>query len=542
MRTAYEIVSSLLNERGVSSREDIMEFLSEKPQKTYDPFLLMNMRAGVDLILSEARAGTRICVYGDYDADGVTSVCVMMNVLRYLTDDITYYIPSRTDEGYGLNEEAVRKIHEDGAGLIVTVDCGSVSYDEVKLAEELGMKVIVTDHHSIDDRRADCILINPKQEGCPYPFKGLAGCGVAFKTAQAIRQAAGLPRNAVNDMLDLVAVGTVGDVMPLLDENRTIVKYGLYKINSGSRTAMKKLTEGISLSRVTSENIAFGIAPHINAAGRVGSAYDAARLFMSSDSGECESLVEKLISYNSERKKLQEDAYEKGLEMCDPGSDVHILLMEDIHEGIAGIVAGKLKDRFGRPVIIVTPAEEGMLKGTGRSTEGIDIYMMLKTCGDLFEKFGGHSSACGFTLKRERLNVLKEHAERYVEAAKEDDPSVFDTVHRWDIEVSPEEITFELARMIEKMQPFGEGNRRPVLMIRDTVLSNVRFMGSSEEHVRFDAVYGNNIKVNCVLFGKAQDHRQALLSGQAAALSGSLEISEWNGRERLQFIVEDILR
>lgn len=319
MRKPEEILKALLETRGISSEEEIKEFLSDRPQKTYDPFLLLNMEAGVDLLLSEIKNNAKICIYGDYDADGVTSVCILSHVLSMLTDDYTYYIPSRFDEGYGLNKEAVRRIYESGVSLIVTVDCGSVSWEEVEYAKALGMKVIVTDHHSIDDVRADCILINPKQQECRYPFKSLAGCGVAFKLAQAILQKAGLPKSAVNDVLDLAAIGTVGDVVSLTDENRTIVKYGLNRINSGSRESLAKLCRAISLKWVSSENIAFGIAPHINAAGRMAGAAEAVELFTSKDETLIDEKVENLVYYNGQRKKKQEEAYNQGMKMIRGG-------------------------------------------------------------------------------------------------------------------------------------------------------------------------------------------------------------------------------
>ena len=213
MKKSGEILEGILRKRGISSEEDISEFLSDRPQKTYDPFLLLNMEAGVDLLLSEINSGHRICIYGDYDADGVTSICILSHVISMITDNFTYYIPSRFDEGYGLNKEAISKIKADGTELIITVDCGSVSYEEVEYAKELGLKVIVTDHHSIDDVRADCLLINPKQPECRYPFKELAGCGVAFKMVQAICRRKGLPKSVITDVLDLAAVGTVGDIV-----------------------------------------------------------------------------------------------------------------------------------------------------------------------------------------------------------------------------------------------------------------------------------------------------------------------------------------
>ena len=253
------IIIKLLNNRGIVREEEIKEFLSDKPQKTYDPSLLKDISAGVDLILSEIKKGTRICIYGDYDADGITSTSLMLSVLSHLMPKgkLDYYIPSRFEEGYGLNMDAVENIAHKGAGLIITVDCGSVSAEEVEYALDLGMKVVVTDHHNITDKMADCLLINPKRPGNSYPFCGLSGCGVAFKTAQMIQQKAGLPKWVLTEVLDLVAIGTIGDIMPLVDENRTMVKFGLKMINTGKRPGLRKLIEGAGLrvGTFTSENV-----------------------------------------------------------------------------------------------------------------------------------------------------------------------------------------------------------------------------------------------------------------------------------------------
>lgn len=544
MRKAHEILRELLRSRGIRSEEDISEFLSEKPKRTYDPFLLFNMQAGVDLILSEAKNGTKICIYGDYDVDGVTSVCIMSSILKNLTDNLIHYIPSRFDEGYGLNQKAIIKLADSGVGLLITVDCGSVSYEEVELAKKLGMKVVVTDHHSIDEIKADCILINPRQKECQYPFKGLAGCGVAFKVAQAIKQKAGLPKAELNALLDLVAVGTVGDVMPLVDENRTMVKYGLNKINAGCRTSMKKLAKGISLKWVTSENIAFGIAPHINASGRMAEAEEAVKLFMAENDEEIDCQVKKLIEYNAKRKKYQEEAYKKGTEKIDKeltDKDFIFLTMKDIHEGIAGIVAGKIKDRYNRPTAIMTPQQGEFLKGTGRSTEKVDMYSLFKKCSRFFEKFGGHKNACGFTIRKDLKDIFEKTIDDEMESLKQRDPDIFHREVKWDMEIDPKEITEELAKEIELMQPFGEMNPRPSFLIRNIKAENVRFMGKDKTHARFTGVSANGIKLECVLFQKAHEYENILKNNTYMDLKGSVELQIWQGIKRLQFIIEEIL-
>lgn len=539
MRNAREILIRILEKRGVKTEEEISEFLSDKPQKTYDPFLLFNMGAGVDLLLSEVKAGTKICIYGDYDADGVTSLCILYSVLRQLTDNIIRYIPSRIEEGYGLNMEAVEKIHRAGAGLIVTVDCGSVSRREVERAGELGMKVIVTDHHTIDDVRADCILINPKQKECTYPFKDLAGCGVAFKMAQAIQKKTGLPKRVLTDVLDMAAIGTVGDIVSLTDENRTIVKYGLKMINSGRRTSVSKLAEAISLDRVTSEGIAYGIAPHINAAGRMGSAFEAVKLLSSRDEETVSRQVDRLVEMNRQRKKQQEAAYEECMGMAG-GGDFVIIRAENIHEGIGGIVAGKIKDALNRPVVIVTPSGEGMLKGTGRSIPPVDIYRLLKKHSGLMERFGGHRSACGFLMKEEKLDSLREAVREEMNILKGENPEIFEKRISWDAEIEPGEAGMELAREIEAMEPFGEGNPRPVLLMRGMRLRDIRFMGEEKNHVRFTA-FSERGQATCVLFKRAVEKREIILGERPVDLTGSLNIQSWRGRESVQFIVEEIL-
>lgn len=546
MRKTEEILRTLLHQKGIDTQEDISEFLSDRPQKTYDPFLLYNMEAGVDLLLSEIKKNTKICIYGDYDADGVTSVCILSSVLSHLTSNFIHYIPSRVEEGYGLNKNAVRKLADQGVGLIVTVDCGSVSCEEADLARELGMKMIVTDHHSIDGKKADCIVINPKQKEDSYPFDGIAGCGVAFKLCQALQKRTGLPKSVLNEVLDLLAVGTVADVVPLLDENRTFVKYGLARINAGTRPAMKSLKEGISLKNVASENIAFGIGPHINAAGRMAEAEEAVQLFISRDPQTIHRQVEKLIHYNTDRKQKQEDAYKRGLAILEEEGreeDFIVLPMTDIHEGVGGIVAGKIKEEKNRPIVIVTPSGEGFLKGTGRSIDPVDIYAVLKKCDDtygLFERFGGHRSACGFLMAEEKLSLLRQAVQEQMDVLKAEDLHIFDSNVTWDLELDPAEVTVDLAETLDQLEPFGKDNERPKFLLRDVTLQGVRFMGADEAHARFTAVSQAGARADCVLFRKAQEWRSLLCSEEQVDLIGSIDVQQWQGRTRVQLMIEEM--
>ncbi|MDD4199938.1 MAG: single-stranded-DNA-specific exonuclease RecJ [Eubacteriales bacterium] len=551
MRKSDEIVKEILINRGITSPEEREEFLSDNPKKTYDPFLLDGMQEGVDLLLSEIDGGGKICIYGDYDADGVTSVCIMSHGIAQLTDSWFYYIPSRFEEGYGLNRNALDKIKYQGASTVVTVDCGCVSYDEVEYAKSIGLKVIVTDHHTIEDIIADCIVIDPQKPekflngNNPYPFRDLAGCGVAFKFVQALQRKKGFPKSVLNDCLDMVAIGTVGDIVSLQDENRTLVKYGIAIANSQRRKALSSLAKAISLENITSENIAFGIVPHINATGRMDSAGEAVDLFISDDENIIEEKIEKLISCNKERKLIQENAYEKCLNQVRGEEDFLVLYMPDMHEGIAGIVAGKLKDKFYRPVIIVTPGGDGFLKGTGRSIPSIDIYKVLSRNSNLFVRFGGHRSACGFLMPTDNLQKLHEGIKKETEILKEKDEALFKKTIKTDINLIPGEINVELAREIAKIAPFGEGNPNPRCFFEEVFISRLSYMGENKTHARFsiceEADNGKRSFVDCVLFRRAQEMSETLERGDRVSIIGTISYQVWRGQERVQIVVEEII-
>lgn len=565
MKKTEDIINEILNKRGILSDEDREEFLSAKPTRTYDPFLLDCMKAGVDLLISAAKNGDRICIYGDYDADGVTASTVMACGVSALTDNWFFYIPSRFEEGYGLNISAIDKIIEKGADLIITVDCGCVSQKEVDYAKAKGLDVIVTDHHNIEDTIADGIVIDPKkprkfmlEEGKePYPCQDLAGCGVAFKFLQALQRTADLPRKVLNDALDMVAVGTIGDIVPLRDENRTLVKYGVEAANSGRRVSLSRLAKAISIEEMTSTNIAFAVVPHINATGRMASAMTAVELFNTIDERTIDEKVNALIGYNRQRKNIQEDAFKRCNEMIQ-GDEAFILLsISDIHEGIAGIVAGKIKDQYYRPVIIVTPSEEKgrssddvtLLKGTGRSIDGVNIYDLLNRHSELFIRFGGHSKACGFLMEAKNLDRLREGLNKDVAVLLADNPQLFKRTVHIDMEISPEDVTVELARELKKIAPFGEGNPVPHFMMRDVAIRNLAYMGSDHTHARFSACTQREslgqkdaryAYAECVLFRKAQEIKSLLEGDVNVDVAGTVNYQVWRGQERVQFIVEDI--
>lgn len=531
----------LLNKRGVRTETEIAEFLSDKPQKTYDPFLLLNMEAGVDLILSAIEDDERICIYGDYDADGITSASVLMEVLSHLTSNLTYYIPSRFEEGYGLNCRALDKIKDDGVNLVVTVDCGSVSCDEVEYAKALGLKILVTDHHTITDKAADCLIINPMQPGCPYPFKYLAGVGVAFKLAQAIAAETGLPKSVINRTLDLVGVGTIGDIVSLTDENRTLAKYGIRAVNLTQRPGLSRLIEGVSLHKgqIDSENISYIIVPHLNAAGRMKDARIAADLMMATEEKAVSEGVKTLISCNEERKRLQNEIFESCRQIAQERyrEDKFLVIdVEDAHEGITGIVAGKLKETFNRPAVIVTPTGDGCLKGTGRSIEGVNLYGLLKESEALFERFGGHAAACGFTMRRENLDRLRKNLNEGMDRLFAENPDLFNTGLKADLHLSAAEVNLELARQLKLLAPFGCDNPEPVVSVRMRP-SGMRRMGNQGQYTRFMGILQDGRELQCVIFKDAAAYDELLRKGRELSILGTLSSQWWNGRQYLQMTV-----
>ncbi len=543
-----QTILELLHRRGITGEDEIEEFLSDKPKKTYDPSLLDDLDAGVDFILQKTRENTKICIYGDYDADGITSTALMLSILGHLTPkkNLNYYIPSRFEEGYGLNKEAIKFIADNGYEMIITVDCGSVSAEEVAYAKELGLAIVVTDHHNITDVMADCLLINPKRPGSKYPFTELSGCGVAFKIAQRLQKKAGLPKSVLTEVLDLVAIGTIGDIMPLLDENRTFVKFGLKVINTGQRYGLRKLMEGAKLNcgKVKSGNVGFVIVPHLNASGRIEDASQAVRLLLAEEgSAEARTIVKDLLAKNRERKRLQQETVDSCTRNLNQIDDFLLIRSEDAHEGIAGIAAGKIKDKYYRPTVIVTPSgdEKQYLKGTGRSIENVNLYELLKRHENCFERFGGHASACGFLMPAENFDELRSGLLSDMAEIKEREPDIFVRRYPVDMEIGISEASLQLAEQLEMLAPFGSGNPKPLFQLENLRISDVHYMGDDKQHVRFKVSPKDMPRetLTCILFSEAADYKEILEERRfAQKIIGSLDCHVWQGEKQLQLMVE----
>lgn len=549
-------LAGILHTRNISP-ESMADFLAPRPKTTYDPFLLPDMQQAVDLILRSAEEKKQVCVYGDYDADGVTSAALLVQVMDLLFERPMYYIPSRFSDGYGLNKDAIRRLYEKGARLLITVDCGSTSFAEVDYARELGMEVIVTDHHTTDEEQVlNCIFVNPKRKDSLYPFKELSGCGVAFKLAQALQRTLAakdrdiFPRSFLNSLLDLVAISTVADVVPLLDENRSLVKYGLDFINDRRRPGLKTLLSVLDHGdkKIDSDRIAYLLAPNINALGRMDSASLAVELFSGlkedgSPAGDPLKLAIAMKDMNLERKAEQEKTMsicQSALEQGDCGEYCPVILAEGAHEGVAGIVAGNIKESLYRPVCILTPAKDGLLKGTGRSVPGINLYDLLNANSQLFVRYGGHAGACGLTMSPEGLETLRRNLQQQVQALAEQDPGLLTEKIIIEKELSSEEKSLSFVESLSLLEPYGEANPKPLFCLRNARVMGLRRMGSDGQHLRFAAQCSDGISVDCVLFKKADRYYDLLDDAFYVDVAGEIGINEFNGSRKLQLIVHDI--
>lgn len=549
-------VMQILHELGVHDPLEMEDFLSPFPKLTHDPFLLDDAEAAAERILSAADSDETICIYGDYDVDGVTAVTLLLCMLRGMTDRVQYYIPSRFDEGYGLSREAIRILAGRGVDLIVTVDCGSTAIEEVAYAGELGVEIIVTDHHSpTPDAEPDCLFVNPKRRGSAYPFPHLSGCGVAFKLAQVVQRLLErrgderFAKSDLNGLLDLVAISTVADVVPLLDENRTIVKYGLSLIHERRRRGLAALLEVLDFGgkRIDADHIAYLLAPNINAQGRMDSADIGVELLCGCDlpDAELQNLARTMAQSNRDRKSVQSKAHRYCTDIIDRGASGEwfpIIYAPDAHEGVAGIVAGQLKEMLYRPVFIVTDAEEGLVKGTGRSVPGIDLHALLSEVPELFVRYGGHAGACGFTMQKEKLDSFREQMQRAVKERADAEPDLLTEELYIAKVLEPCEKDLAFVEQLGLLEPHGERNPKPLFSTGPGRIESLFYMGADEEHVRFTVRAEDDVPLPCVLFRRAQDYAPLLKSGELVDVALELGINEYRGQRRVQGVVKDIRR
>lgn len=554
--------AALLSARGYGDEESAMHFLKKDCSVLYDPYLLKDMDKAVMRIIDAVDSCEKITVYGDYDVDGITSVCNLYNYLKSIGADVDYYIPNRGSEGYGLNTSAVSKLIENKTKLIITVDTGITAVKEVEFASSLGVDTVITDHHECSEVLPDAIaVIDPKRHDSEYPFKELAGVGVVFKLICACEQYLTTGKSytdsddeelVIASIMDvcknfsaLTAIGTIADVMPLADENRLIVSYGLNKLTVTKNIGLNALLKASGIEdgtkKMSSSVISFTLAPRINAAGRMGSANTAVRLLLTEDKSEAERIAKELCEANVQRQTEEMTIMQQAEEMIhrdslDKTQRILILNHENWHHGVIGIVASKLTEKYNLPCILISfeGDDPDIGKGSGRSIEGFNLHGALSECSDTLEKFGGHALAAGLSCTRQKLAEFKEKLEKYARENISDE----DTVKKIevDFEFGEEDVSLELAEELSMLEPYGSSNPTPLFLLRDCNVKSI-ISTATNKHSRI-ALEKDGELYKCVMFGKAPEVL-GFSEGDSIDILFNLGINEYKNIKNRQMIIRD---
>ncbi len=548
--------AQLLINRGCTDTESARRFLAKEAEHMHDPFLMRDMDLAVARIRSAIEGGEKIAIYGDYDVDGVTSVSILYLYLKQHGADVSYYIPCRNGEGYGVSEAAIKRLREDGVSLIITVDTGITAVEEAVYAESLGVDLVITDHHECHDVLPSAkAIVNPRRADCPYPFKELAGVGVVFKVLCALESdfcpdepMIDCVRRITRDYGDLVAVGTVADVMPVCDENRLIIGYGLSLIEESGRPGLVELIEATKSDskfsgkrKITASFIGYTIAPRINAAGRIRNASLAVELFLAPDGRTAFPIARELCEINRERQaeenKISEEAYAKiEAEHDFSRHPVVVLENETWHHGIIGIVSSRITEKFGTPSILVSFEGQGDLgKGSGRSVKGMNLVEALSSCSDLLEKFGGHELAAGLSIKRKNLPAFKQRINEYAATCFKDTEMTVSL--EADCVLDPCDINMKLASELYYLEPYGVSNPAPVFVMYDVTVADITPVGGGK-HLRITArIGGSNMTV---MFFRCTAAELDLYPGDRVDMMFGLDINEFMNQRSVQMVAKDV--
>ena len=525
-------VANLVYQRGIQTEEALRDFLEPSLDQLHDPYELHDMDKAVTRIRQAIENYEQILIYGDYDADGMTSASIVKEVLEQLGAECQVYLPNRFTDGYGPNASVYKYfIENQGISLIVTVDNGVAGHEAIELAQSMGVDVIVTDHHSMPEVLPDAYaIIHPEHPEADYPFKHLAGCGVAFKLATALLEEVQV------ELLDLVAIGTIADMVSLTDENRILVKYGLSVLKNTQRIGLQELFKiaGIQENEVDEEIVGFQIAPRLNALGRLDDPNPAIKLLTGFDEEEARDIALMINQKNEERKEIVQKIYDEAKTMVNPDNPVQVLAGEGWNPGVLGIVAGRLLEELHQPVIVLN-IENGLAKGSARSIEAVDIFEALDPHRDLFVAFGGHAGAAGMTLETSKLEALSQVLVAYIEDNKLDLSTKNELF--LDEELSLPDLTLETLKNFEKLAPFGMDNKKPVFYLKDFKVENARTMGAGNTHLKLkisqaDAVF------EVVAFGLG-DLATEFSQTKNLELAVTLSVNKWNGQTSLQLMLVD---
>ena len=541
------VTARIIRNRDVEGEKGIDRYLNGTLDQLYDPHLMKDMDKAAALILEKIRTGVRIRIVGDYDIDGVCSTYLLYRGLTRCGAAVDYQIPERIRDGYGINESIIRKAKEDGIDTIVTCDNGIAALEQVRLAKELGMTVIVTDHHEVvrDEDGSQVLpeadaVVNPHRDDCTYPFAGICGGVVAYKLVQVLYEKNGIPEQEWKDMLEFAAIATVGDVMKLQDENRIIVRWGLKQIPHTASAGLRALVEacGLDIYDLTAYHIGFVIGPCLNASGRLKTAKLALELLLCEgmqQSARAEEMAAELKLLNEERKDMTQAGMEQAFEQVDAelaDDDVLVVYLPDCHESLAGIIAGRVRENYNKPSFVLTRGED-CVKGSGRSIESYHMYQALCGVQDLLLKFGGHPMAAGFSLKEENIDEFRRRLNEQSALTKEDFiPKI------WiDVAMPLEYISEALVNELKGLEPFGQGNEKPQFAQKNLRIRSVRAIGRNNNAVRMTVVTEQGRPMEAMVFTVADQFVEEAKQSRSIDVIYYPDINEYNGNRTLQIVV-----
>ena len=536
-----KLLATILVNRNITKKEDIRLFLEPTRADFHNPFLISDMEKAVERIIKAIENQEKVTIYGDYDVDGITSITVLKSFLQDRGLAVESYIPNRLEEGYGLNKQAIEKIAKSGCQLMITVDCGISAIEEINYANSLGIETIVTDHHEPGNELPKALaVIDNKRKDSTYPFRELAGVGVVFKVIQAIGMKLELKEEEYLKYLDIVCVGTISDIVPLVNENRVIAKLGLMLIRQTKNIGLRSIINSSGYTKIDSNSISFGIAPRINACGRMGKAEEALELLMSKNYNQVSELTQKLNNHNRIRQETEKNIFENAVKQIEEehleNNNAIIVGGHNWHHGVIGIVSSKITEMYFKPSILLSFEEDGIGKGSGRSIPGFDLHDALMQCMDTIEKFGGHSMAVGITVRKEKFKRFREEFEKIAQTAHIDEIM---PVIQVDSKIEIKDIDKEMVESLKQLEPFGEGNRMPVFVFKNLKIDSIRAL-SEGKHLKL-TLKDNNTIIGSIGFNLghlAEEYR----IGDKIDVVGVLEINSFNGLDSLQINMKDMMR
>ena len=558
------VLARIIRNRDIVTEEEVRYFLHGTLADLHDPYLLKGMKEGSAFLYAAIREKKQIRIIGDYDVDGICSTYVLYHALQLLGASVSYRIPHRIKDGYGLNEEIIRECSGQQVEVIVTCDNGIAAAKEIALAKELGMEVLVTDHHEVPYREITgvdgmtereeilppSLVIDPKQKGCPYPYKGICGAVVAYKLVQVLLEQAEKEKlitvadrkACLAELLEFAAMATICDVMDLLDENRIIVKYGLKQMEQSQNLGLRTLIEvcGLKGQKLGNYHVGFILGPCLNATGRLDSAARAMELFLCTELREAVVIATDLKALNESRKELTEQGVKEAVRQMEAGEHgtdkVMVIYLPDCHESIAGIIAGRLREKYAHPFFVLTKAEEG-LKGSGRSIEAYHMYEGLHGVEDLLTKYGGHKLAAGLSLEEKNLEELRRRLNADCHLTEED------FVHKIliDVPMPLSYVNMQFVESLSLLEPFGNGNKKPVFACKDVPISHVQLRGKNKNVAGFLLTDETGRKLDGIYFGEAERFYEEMQGRQSLQIVYYPDINEFRGNRSLQIVVTNYM-